>query len=185
MFLNCGGIFLKKYRIKTRKLMAFFKNNILKADDSVHRIALGVAIGIFVAWIPLPGALMLTVIGLTILFRANTIAGIAAVWINNPLTIVPMYYTGYLLGRKILTILHLWVKPDALQGRELYQQVYSFSEITKAFFKSEYRQQLGPWILDVGKELWTGCLVIGLLSGFIGYVLTFNGIQLYRQRAGG
>jgi len=179
------AVLFEKYRIKTRKLKVFFKDNIFKADDSVHRIALGVAIGIFAAWIPLPGALMLTVLGLTILFRANTIAGIAAVWINNPVTIVPMYYTGYLLGRKILTILHLWVNPDALHSRELYQQVHSFGEITKAFFKSEYRQQLWPWILDVGKELWAGCLVIGLLSGFIGYVLTFNVVKLYRQRARG
>lgn len=176
---------MSKFQIKIRELNGFFKNNILKIDDSVHRIALGVAIGLFVAWIPLPGALMLTVIGLTFLFRANPIVGIAAVWINNPLTIVPMYYSGYLLGRKILSLLHLWVSPDTLHSRELYQRVYSFSEITKVFFKSEYRQQLGPWILDVGKELWAGCLVMGLLFGFIGYAVTFNLVKLYRQKARG
>lgn len=157
--------YLNKFQIKIRELKVFFKNNIFKVDDSVHRIALGVAIGLFVAWIPLPGVLMLTVFGLTYLFRANAIAGIAAVWINNPLTIVPMYYAGYLLGRKTLSLLHFWVSPDTLHSRDLYERVYSF--------------------LEVGKELWTGCLVIGLLFGLIGYAVTFNVVKSHRQRARG
>jgi hypothetical protein len=54
-------------RAATNRLVRFVKLRILYANDSPHRIALGVAIGLFVAWTPLPGALMLTTLGLTYL----------------------------------------------------------------------------------------------------------------------
>jgi uncharacterized protein len=70
-------------------------------DDSPQRIALGVAVGVFLAFSPLLG--LHTVLGLLIAFAfgLNRIAVLVGVFVNNPWTLLPIYglatYVGGLL----------------------------------------------------------------------------------------
>ena len=70
---------------------------------ATHRKAVvpAVALGIFVAFIPLPIHPLLAAGG-AILMRVNLPVALVAVWINNPLTIAPIYYSGYVLGSFLL-----------------------------------------------------------------------------------
>lgn len=64
-------------------------------------VAKGVAIGLLVAFIPLP-LQMLTAAVLSILIRANIPIAIALTWITNPITFVPINYFIYRVGKWIL-----------------------------------------------------------------------------------
>ncbi len=70
---------------------------------ATHRKAVvpAVALGLFVAFIPLPIHPLLAVAG-AIIMRVNLPVALVAVWINNPLTIAPIYFSGYLLGSFLL-----------------------------------------------------------------------------------
>lgn len=70
---------------------------------ATHRKAVvpAVTLGIFIAFIPLPIHPLLAVGG-AVLMRVNLPVALVAVWINNPLTIAPIYYSGYVLGSFLL-----------------------------------------------------------------------------------
>ncbi len=70
---------------------------------ATHRKAVvpAVTLGIFVAFVPLPIHPLLAAGG-AILLRVNLPVALVAVWINNPLTIAPIYYSGYVLGSFLL-----------------------------------------------------------------------------------
>jgi uncharacterized protein (DUF2062 family) len=80
----------------------FFVHGIFHLDDTPHRIALGVAIGMFVAWTPtIPFQMMLTV-ALCFVCRANKVVGLPFVWLTNPLTLIPVYTPNLFVGQWLL-----------------------------------------------------------------------------------
>lgn len=90
------------HRYLTKHIKRFFIYRVLHVDDTPHRIALGVAIGIFITWTPTIGLQMALVVALAALLRANKVVGVPFVWISNPVTLVPIYGPNYWLGTKIL-----------------------------------------------------------------------------------
>ncbi|MGC1274746.1 MAG: DUF2062 domain-containing protein [Planctomycetaceae bacterium] len=76
---------------------------VLSQDDTPHHVALGAAIGTFVGLTPTPGVQMLIVLAIYFLcrplFTFNRPAGLAAVYISNPLTAVPFAWISYQIGR--------------------------------------------------------------------------------------
>ena len=56
-----------------------------------------VSVGCFWALLPLPIQTLLTLLT-AIFFRANLPVMVVPVWISNPLTMVPLYGTGFLIG---------------------------------------------------------------------------------------
>ncbi len=119
---------------------------ILVLRDSPHSLALGLALGLWVALTPTVGIQMPIVVVIGTVIGANRLAGIAMCWISNPITFVPMYYGYYLLGLVIL-------------GRD----GKSYGQIEK---EVSMTADLGNWELikyffDVfGAPLWIGSLVI-------------------------
>ena len=59
------------------------------------------AVGLFVAWIPMPFQMVLAA-ALAILFNVNLPLAVALVWITNPITMPFMFYVAYILGAKLL-----------------------------------------------------------------------------------
>jgi len=66
------------------------------------RLALGAAVGVFVAVLPIPGLQLVSAIGLAWLIRAHRGAAIAATFAANPLTYPLIWLASYLLGAIIL-----------------------------------------------------------------------------------
>jgi len=66
-------------------------------------VATAVSIGLFVAYIPCIGHMLMAGI-LAIWFRANLPLSVALVWLVNPLTAIPLLGFGYLVGAKILCL---------------------------------------------------------------------------------
>jgi len=63
-----------------------------------RRVAMGVAVGIAVGVIPLPTQMLLAAL-MAIVFRANVAAAVAATWLTNPFTLVPIWSLAIALGR--------------------------------------------------------------------------------------
>lgn len=66
-----------------------------------HSVARAVSIGLFIAYMPLPGHMVLAAF-FAILFRANLPMAASLVWIANPLTYIPMFTFAYKIGAHIL-----------------------------------------------------------------------------------
>ena len=64
-------------------------------------VSLAVAIGIFCAFIPVPGQTLIAIF-LCYQLRANLALSVVLIWISNPVTIPPMFYLTYQLGALIL-----------------------------------------------------------------------------------
>jgi len=109
-----------------------------------HSAAGGVAIGLFLAFIPIPGQMLLAAL-LAIYFRVNLPLAIVFVWISNPLTIPPLLYLSYKTGALILQ-----ETPKQLNFE------FSLEWFSETFF-------------DIWDALLLGCLTLGGLSALIGY----------------
>ena len=64
-------------------------------------VAGGLALGVFVAFIPLP-VQMLIAAALSLWLRVNLPLAVATVWITNPLTMPPVFYISYKAGHWML-----------------------------------------------------------------------------------
>jgi len=62
-----------------------------------------VALGLFIAFMPIPGQMILAVL-LAIYFRVNLPISALAVWITNPVTIAPLFFFAYKVGSWILQV---------------------------------------------------------------------------------
>ena len=92
----------KTKRNIVRTVMRFLEFRVLHINDSPHRIALGAALGFFVAWIPLIGLHLFIVLGLGVLLRANKFLALTCVWVSNPFTFIGIYYPNFVVGRFFL-----------------------------------------------------------------------------------
>ena len=120
------------------------------------------AVGLFFAWMPVPMQMFFAAIS-AVVFRVNLPLSVVLVWISNPLTMPPMFYFAYLFGVKIL-------------GSEV--QEFSFELSIDWFLRS---------IGTIAPPLLTGCLVLGVISSFVGYVFIrvvwrLSVIKEYKQR---
>ena len=91
-------------KIKEQKFLKFLgkwmhKQEIWSLRRS--RIVLGVFIGIFCACLPMPFQMVLAA-ALAIIFHANLPISVALVWISNPITMPPLFYFEYEVGKFLL-----------------------------------------------------------------------------------
>ena len=101
--------FFKRYlpdphTMRTHKRFQFFGR--LLHDPNLwhlnrHSLSGGLAVGLFVAFIPLPTQMVIAAAA-AILLRVNFPLSVATVWITNPLTMPPMFWFAYKVGVLIL-----------------------------------------------------------------------------------
>ncbi|WP_227674572.1 DUF2062 domain-containing protein [Psychrobacter jeotgali] len=68
-----------------------------------HSLNKAVYIGVLCAFFPLPGQMLLALIG-ALIFRANVPMALGLTWITNPLTTLPIFYAAYYIGAKIIDV---------------------------------------------------------------------------------
>lgn len=103
-----------------------------------------VAVGLFAAWIPLPAQMLLAGL-LALALRINLPLSVVLVWLSNPLTMGPMYWAAWRLGRWLLGL----------------EDVAMQFEPTVAWISAEIARVWQPLVL--------GCLILGLVSALAGY----------------
>jgi uncharacterized protein (DUF2062 family) len=164
------------FRRGWEKLKAWFVH-LLHLDDSAHRIALGVAIGMFVAVTPTWGIQMILVVGLAWLCRANKVAGVPMVWVTNPATNIPIYSFCYIVGQSLV---------GGPGWDEVKHRIAGASDSGLNWWEWGYWWQLIKCLLaltwDGAAPLWVGTCVVGAVAGVIMYVMMYYLITVYRRR---
>lgn len=152
----------------------FIAQKILHTDDTPHAIALGAAVAVFVAFLPIIGIQTIVAIGLAALLRANKAICIPVVWITNPLTMGPIYFGSYSLGRLVLPA--TWTANEGGLGQLV--ELAKYASLLEPRF---WRDVL--WVLaGAGLELWIGCALLGVIFGVAGYFIVKGGVTGYRER---
>ena len=169
------------FRSSVKYIKKFVIHNILHIDDTPHRLALGVAIGIFVGWTPTIGFQSAIAILLAVIFKANKVVGLPFVWISNPFTLVPIYWPNYLFGNAVMTI---FVGDRPRMTFKMFEQ--AVMELLKSsinIFSRESWADLHHLLikfLDFTVDLWIGSLLVGAIMGLIAYFVSYKAINWYR-----
>lgn len=159
----------------------FIKFRILHVDDSPNRIAMGVAIGLFVGWTPLIGLHTLMVLPLAFVVRANKLVALACVWVTNIFTAVPIYYFNYLVGWALLGSLR---GEQVLTRREiagLFRNFLSFGNIVAFFYCDDFWHRLWTLLVNIRTELWVGSLVVGSAVSITAYFVFYYLIRWHHK----
>jgi len=120
------------------------------------------AVGLFFAWMPVPFQMALAA-GTAIWIGTNLPLSVVIVWITNPFTIPPMFYSAYIVGT--------WIIGEPATD-------FSF-ELTFDWLLNELSTSWKPFL--------AGCFTLATLSSLLGY-FAINVIWRYsvlRRRASG
>jgi hypothetical protein len=131
-----------------------------RLQGSPHSIALGVAFGIFSAFVPVLGTQMLIAAALAVLSRASLVGALAGTCIGTPLTYPFMWLGSYSLGAWLLGI-------DGAQASEGYGHLASVLDGASA----DELARAGGLIWPLLKPLTLGGAVLGCLAGLLGYYI--------------
>lgn len=104
------------------------------------------SLGLFVAFMPVPGHVLIAALG-ALALRINIPVAAVTTFASNPLTVGPMFFFAYRLGRKLL----------ALEPRPFRFEL-SLEWLTGQF-------------LTMWQPLLLGCILLGSLAALIGYVV--------------
>lgn len=125
-----------------------------------ENVARGVAIGLFVAMIPIiPFQTVLTIL-LSILFRANIPIAFLTSWVSNPFTIVPLIFLTYYIGE--------WILGE--YGQEISFQEFHWKPVSTKNFH-EYIIYFKSSFFQFGKAFFVGLPFLAIGSAFGGYFL--------------
>ena len=105
----------------------------------------GVANGLFLAFIPVPGHMLLAAVT-AVLLRVNLPLSIVLVWISNPITLAPQMILAYKVGAKVLR-----------------------QSIGPIHFEMSLHW-MGSTLMQTWQEMLLGCFVLGTIAAVAGYV---------------
>jgi len=143
-------------KIQEQKFLKIFGRFLQKREIwslSRKKVVLGVLIGIFVACLPMPLQMVLASL-LAIFLNANLPISFALIFISNPLTMPPLFYFEYQIGKLI-------VQPKNPIKFEFDSMYDNFS--------------------DIALSLWTGALVVGVFTSVVCAILV-NFLWIYTVR---
>jgi uncharacterized protein (DUF2062 family) len=149
-----NGFVKKIISVKLIKKLKNHFNKVIRIKKSPHSIALGFAVGSFIALLPTPGFGYLLAFLITITYpRINKFALFAALLLWNPLLLAPAYMLSYRLGDIIFGDIEV-VKYDIV----LLDQAYNFT-----------------------RRLLVGSLLIASLISLISYFIVKYMAKAYRN----
>lgn len=113
---------------------------------SMHRtnVTRAFALGLFIAFIPLPIHMVLVAI-LALIIRVNIPIAFATIWISNPMTWVPQYVFAHWVGTKLLR---------APENPLAFEMSWDW---------------INNGLLPVWKPLFLGCFVVGTAVSLLGF----------------
>jgi len=159
------------HRYIIKRLKRFLIYRVMHVDDTPHRIALGLAIGIFVTWTPTIGFQMALTVALAWLLGANKLVGVPFVWISNPLTALPLYGSNFLVGTWVLPGQYSW-------------SAFRTAVIKAVAYRGSWLEGIGAWwaaTVDFFLPLWLGSILVGVVLGAITYVFVYRAVVIYRR----
>ncbi len=166
-----------------RRAVEYIAHRIRRLSDSPHRIALGLACGVFVCFSPMFGLHFLFAALLALVVRGNLLAAIVGTFAGNPVTFPAIAAVSYRTG---FWILGMGGEDTAIATvRNAFRDAYAtgWSNVL-AMFGPEPAAWGGVW--DLGQSIvlpyFVGGLVWGTAAAFATYFVTRPLIQAYQKR---
>ncbi|MDR1518855.1 MAG: DUF2062 domain-containing protein [Planctomycetota bacterium] len=168
---------------KLRFRFKFLLRELGRATGTAHQIALGVAIGFFVGWLPIIGIQMVVAIIICQIVHANKIVPIFPIWLTNPATAVPIYSFNYWVGWKLLG------GPPLSQLAHVIMKMFSVpaADPEVGYFANWWIcvRQVFRELISMGWEmqlpLWLGCAIVGTALAVPSYFLVFRAVDSFRH----
>jgi len=132
---------------------------LILSDNSPDHIALGVAIGIFIACSPFLGIHTVASLGFALLFRASRLAAVLGTLVNNPITMAFIYLLEIKIGSWVL-------------GYSLSMPEGLWNDFVELF-------SLGRQVL---LSIMTGFVILGIVSAAAAYFLTRTAVISIRKK---
>ena len=149
---------LKRFSPKQEDINLGWLNKHLHNPDlwkwNKRTISKAFAVGLFCAFLPLLLHTLLAA-ALAVAFSSNILLSIGLVWLNNPLTMVPIYYYIYKLGSYII-------------GTEIDPNF----QFTIDYFMGSLTSTI--------TAIWVGGLIISTITAIIGYTAI---LAIYKYKA--
>ncbi len=120
-------------------------------------VSVGIAVGLFSAFMPIPGQMLMAVI-FAVILRGNLALAVAATWISNPLTYAPIFYFAYKLGSWIT------VNPEVAFEMEL-----SLEWLQNGF-------------MVIYKPMLIGCFLLAVCASSIAHTTIYSGWRMMVRR---
>ena len=162
--------------MRVRRLFRRALRSVLTLHVSSEAIALGVAVGMFVAFTPTIGVQMVLAAFIATLLGANRPAAVIPPWITNPLTIPPIYALTYWVGT------FFWPGPSAATVRHRLAEVArGLGELSFYAFHKRMGEllKLGA---DVFVPMLIGGVIVGVVAAGISYPLVLWAVRRFRAR---
>lgn len=142
----------------------YYGKRALRLNASPHSIAVGIAAGVFVSFLPFLGFHFVLAAGMAWFLAGNVVASAIGTTFGNPLT-YPLIWGGtYEAGELILEGMHLNAAAPLSLG-ELLQHL-------------DFSQLWGP-ILE---PMAVGAIPLGLFFAVMSYALTYRAAAIFRER---
>jgi len=167
---------VRRVRVLSRALLRRALHSIVSLHGSSEAIALGAAVGVFVAFTPTVGLQMLLAALLATLVGANRPAAVIPPWITNPVTIPPIFGLAYWLGSFFRS---------GPAPAEVYQRLGALARSLGELSWYAFHHRLTEF-LKVGAEVFVpmliGGVILGTFFGAITYPVMLWAVRRYRRR---
>ncbi len=150
----------------------YIRKRILRISATPHKVALGFAIGIFLACSPLFGMHIVLAIFLSWLLRANFAAAIIGTIFSNPLTFLLIVMADYKIGYFCLSFFSNVNEISLSQIRTLFDGL-SLSNFS-LLFKGAWDSIMRPMIL--------GGTLLGAILGSLSYISVYRAIARFQKK---
>lgn len=107
--------------------MRYLLLRLLRIQDTTHKIALGLSMGVAISFIPVPGTHIVQAALFTWLLRGNVVASFIGTLAGNPLTLPLMWLAAYKVGAWFYAVIGLPIDqmPDHFTTAHLLEEVKS------------------------------------------------------------
>jgi len=142
---------------------------VLKLDDTPSRIALALAVGVFISCTPFYGLQTLLSLAVATVFRLNKAATVTGTWLNLPWFAPFVYGLALHIGGLIVP------DPQGIDAAAVAELLRTSSSLSAT--------NVIQLLRDVSVALLIGTAVVGAVAGAVTYVAAF--VLLRRRRARG
>ncbi|MEM6618592.1 MAG: DUF2062 domain-containing protein [Pseudomonadota bacterium] len=169
-----------------RRAFEYIGHRIKRLPDSAHKIAVGIACGVFVTFSPLFGLHFFLAAFLAFLLRGNILASLLATFVGNPVTFPLIAAISYRTG-----LVMMGRGTERQVGRKILDEFSAMFSVIWHNFKALFGGTPVPWA-PVGHafhEVFLPYLLGGLVSGAVFAALFYVGskpmIAAYQKRRKG
>lgn len=164
------------------RAFTYIRHRLSRLPDQPHRIARGIAAGVFVSFTPLFGFHFIAAAMVAFVIRGNILAALLATFIGNPLTFPLIMALSVDLGNWMLGAPNDMQIPQILAAfgrasRELWQNIASIYTGDPRNWASFLR-----FVDRVFVPYFVGGLIPGLLAGILAHYLSLPLIFAYQKR---